>query len=281
MKFYDKYLFVQFVLVLTGIACAADQEPLVEQFNSKFKRGYFDLGAMFQYELDWQPRRTMPGHSGFSVANARLKVSGRLDNGFGYLLQANFANVQGLLDAAIRYKLNQYIAFDIGQFKSPFSREYLLSPAVIDFVNRSRVADVLAPKRQIGVQLKTTIPSVPVNINVGIFNGNGFSQNSNDNEHYLVAARANYVAVSSELSHLEIGINGANSRDSTVRIGQELNPFVYEPLFFTGQRTLWGADFTYRYQNFMLTGEYIHGMFNGTFRQSNSDTPFGSREPSG
>ena len=70
-------------------------------------------------------------------------------------------------------------------FKAPFSKEFLIGADAIDFVNRSRVVAVLAPGRQIGLQARGRLnPGIPVDYNLGIFNGNGYGGNSNDNNDF-------------------------------------------------------------------------------------------------
>jgi hypothetical protein len=168
------------------------------------------------------------------------------------------------------------LTIDFGQFKSSFSKEFLTPVDAIYFVNRSRAVTLLVPGRQLGLQLRGQ-PSnkLPVTYALGIFNGNGTATNSNDNNNFLYAGRllgSLKETFISSIDKLEIGVNAAYSRDSATRISEEINPFVFEPLFFDGERVLLGADLQINIEKFMISGEYINGEYNGTFTSLITDS---------
>jgi hypothetical protein len=78
---------------------------------------------------------------------------------------------------------------DAGQVKAPFSRQDLLSDAVIGFVEKPEIAS-LAPDRQIGVRGAVEIPGVPmVQLWGGVFDGEGTNQLQNLDEKYMYVGR--------------------------------------------------------------------------------------------
>ena len=248
-------IIINFLLMLFSPSLfAQDQdEPLLGELNRTFKKKSLSLATLLQTVADYQSERSFAGSNGFTIAASRLAIKGVLDKGFSYFFQFDFIRPTALLDAKLRYRFSPLIAIDAGIFKSPFSREYLTSAADIDFINRSQVVNALAPKRQIGVQLSGWLIGDVLTYRAGIFNGNGFNGNKNDNENFLYAARLSlYPKIfNRETDQLEIAVNFAQSKDDNVSLGSDLFPN------FHGTRELIGIDFRLTYERFLLSGEFI------------------------
>ena len=89
----------------------------------------------------------------FSVATRkRAGIDGVVAGVFGFQIEHDLGADGQWRDVYINYQ--QFDAFQVqaGKFKLPFSREQTTSPARIDFVYRSRVAETLAPGRDRGVR---------------------------------------------------------------------------------------------------------------------------------
>jgi phosphate-selective porin len=93
-----------------------------------------------------------------SINRARLAASGTIIEAVTWRMQGEFrtgsvgtgkASVS-LQDGYVRYAPHSW-AIQIGQFKTPFTREYYTSIADIETADRSTVVDSLAPKRDLGV----------------------------------------------------------------------------------------------------------------------------------
>lgn len=93
-----------------------------------------------------------------SINRARLSASGGGDTDVTWRIQGDFrtgsvgtgrASVS-LQDAYVRYRPGS-LGVQVGQFKTPFTRELITSLADIETADRSTVVDSLAPKRDIGV----------------------------------------------------------------------------------------------------------------------------------
>lgn len=252
------------LLLLCATPASAQQsdEPIYQQLVDMFKRDYLSIGVLLQTVADWQIDRTFPGNNGFSVANFRLSLSGELDQRFGYFLQTNFAASPSILDARMYYRFTPQVAVDVGQFKSPFSYEFLTSAASIDFVNRSQVATALAPGRQIGIQLRTSNAARTFGFNVGAFNGNGTRPNGNDSDNLLYAARL-YGARDIERSNgthtrIDVGVNAAFSEDDLSTFG---SGFVTN---FSGDRAVLGADARVGHGPYLVSAEVIYASLEPT-----------------
>jgi hypothetical protein len=76
-----------------------------------------------------------------------------------------------------------------GQFKTPFSRQQMLSDADLQLVEKAQLMD-LTPDRQIGVGGVLNVPFVPsIEISAGIFNGEGKDQPQNIDEKFMYIGR--------------------------------------------------------------------------------------------
>lgn len=260
---------VALLLGAVGPAAAQQDEPLLRQLQQTFQRDYLSIGVLLQTVADFQVERTAVGDNGFTISNFRLRVSGNLDQGFSYFLQTNFAATPTILDARLSYRVTPSVALDVGQFKAPFSYEFLTSAGSIDFVNRSQTVTVLAPGRQLGLQARLGRPGGPTTVSAGVFNGNGFALNANDGNHLMYVARATFTPrLGSESSPgaagglrprqlpgtprgLTVGLHAAVSEDEGASFG---SGFVTG---FTGRRVLFGADGRYTEDRLLLAGEVV------------------------
>lgn len=246
------------VLVLAaalGVAQAAraqDQESEFARLVAQFQRPYLSIGTLLQTVADFQLDRSMSGNNGFSVANFRLRLSGELDEGFGYFLQTNFAATPAILDAYLTYRPSSTVLLQAGQSKAPFSGEFLTPASTIDFVNRSQVVTALAPGRQIGAQLQVARDDGSFGVRFGVSNGNGTSPNGNDNADLLYAVRFFATPDLGEGDHrLTLAVNVARSQDQAAAFGNGFRTA------FTGSRTLVGGDLRFTGGRNLLSAEVI------------------------
>ena len=264
-----KCLNLIFIFFITCLCLGQENlEPLLFNNQKLLKNEYFNINTLIQAVADFQQQRSFSGKDGFSIAAARLQFRGNLDKGFSYKLQLDFSKSKTLLDAKLRYKFMPNIAIDMGVFKSPFSSEYLTYAADIDFINRSQVVSTLSPKRQIGIQLNGWNEQKIISAHLGIFNGNGFAGNTNDNNEFLYVARLEMnPKFTKKTTVLKIGLNVANSKDEGINIGNGFLPI------FAGERNLIGADIRFNLKSLLISGEFISAKFNP--KQGNEIKPHG------
>jgi hypothetical protein len=172
-----------------------------------------------------------------SINRARLAVGGNVLETVTWRLQGEFrtgsvgtgrASVS-LQDAYIRCAPKLW-AFEIGQFKTPFTLEFITSLADIETADRSTVVDSLAPKRDIGMMAEY-LPG-RVHLWAGLFNGEGQNVTSNADSSALGVGR---VALSI-VPQLSVAVNGAR---------------------YFGDSTRYGADAAYEGSRVTIKGEYI------------------------
>jgi hypothetical protein len=141
-------------VVLAGatLVPAAASESLDELLRQKINSEAFNLGVLVQVVGEaadsWDNV-----NNGVALANARVVMQGRLDSGVGYVVRTSLTKSPAMLDANLSLTTSPALRFTAGAFKSPFSVEFLIPASAIDFVNRSQVATLLAPGRQVGVEI--------------------------------------------------------------------------------------------------------------------------------
>jgi phosphate-selective porin len=261
------FIYLILFIFISSISTFAqkENEPVYDEFIKNFKKDYFTLEMLFQVVADFQPERTIIGNNGFSVSNMRLKMKGNLDENFGYFFQANFTSSPLLLDAVVKYKFSSHFMMEAGQFKVPISKEFLTFAGDIDFVNRSQVAEFLAPKRDIGFQLSGKFINDLLEYRAGIFNGSGANKLNNNNS-FLFAGRISAKS-KTETSSYEAGINTGYSENSDGKIIS---------MNFKGKKIFAGGDFRAEIHNFLFSTEVIMNKLDGLIDsvQSTSE-PFG------
>lgn len=228
-------------MLLTQTLSAQDSQ-LFKELKENFKKKYFNVGLFFQTVADYQNERTSGSNNGFSLTNIRLTISGELDEGFGYSMQTNFINSKPILDAMIYHKFSKVIRVDAGQFKAPFSSEYLTSDPQLDFINRSQVTSAYSPKRQIGFQVRGNVVEDAVSVIAGMFNGNGINT-TNDDDKFMYVGRVVITPSISENAKLLVSGNAAYNEVTSSA--------------FAGNRITAGGDFKLTVNDFMLAGEFI------------------------
>src|SRR6476646_5202010 len=131
-----------------------------------------------------------------SINRARLTAYGTVATSFTWRIQGEFrtgsvgtgkASVSRQ-DAYIRYKSGDF-GVQAGQFKTPFTREFMTSLADVETADRATVVDSIAPKRDIGVMADYAIGSTAT-LALGVFNGEGQNLTANADSALLWVARA-------------------------------------------------------------------------------------------
>jgi hypothetical protein len=173
-----------------------------------------------------------------SINRARLAVSGSVTGGITWRIQGEFrtGNVGtgkasvALQDAYVRWARKE-VGIQLGQFKTPFTREFITSLSQVETADRSTVVDSLAPKRDIGLMADYALGG-RTTISAGIFNGEGQNITANTDSSALGVARVTFRPVPSLL----LGVNAAR--------------------FFTDS-TRYGVDASLESQWIILRGEYV------------------------
>ena len=273
MFFFRKFIFITSLYLIFSNICFAQQEDtsLVTQLRHSLQKKYASLGILVRDVADFQIVRTMPGYNGFSVENFRIKLTGDLDDNFGYHLETKLLNTPSILDAEVYYKFTPQLKLDFGLFKLPFSSEFLVSEADIDFVYRSQTVNALALGKQVGVMVSGKVNGDVLSYAGGIFNGNKGAK-GNDNNQFLYVGRIVLEPFSdnSQSRFIKIGLNAAQSNDKSVSV-MNFN--------FEGNRLLLGGDVNITLNNFRLYSEAIWGRLKWVSGEINK--PFGYQVTAG
>jgi hypothetical protein len=236
------------------------------------------VGALIRTGLQLQPSSSGITN-GFEIWDARVNVGGSIGLIFDYWVEGAFEtqsfdtgtfgeekNGFTLLDAKLTIPIIPELGVSIGQFKTPFSREFILYKSDIQFVERSQVVLALAPGRQVGLQLAGSALETRLWYGAGMFNGNGRTV-SNDNNAFMWMGRVQFNTVGEiefyEDLVIQVGANMAFSNDSAVDVGLggDLGPPPIDAESYEGDRFLWGFDAEISYRGFFVNGEYIQGRF--------------------
>jgi hypothetical protein len=189
-----------------------------------------------------QARETYPVSIGLhgTINRARLAASGSATGNVTWRVQGEFrtgivgtgrASVS-LQDAYIRWAKNG-VGVQVGQFKTPFTREFITSLSEVETADRSTVVDSLAPKRDIGAMVEYALGG-RASVNVGVFNGEGQNVTANADSSALGIARLALRPV----PYLVVGTNVARYFQDSTRYGVDASlesPWVILRAEYVGQ----------------------------------------------
>ena len=172
-----------------------------------------------------QARETYQDEVGLtgSINRARLSAAGSVAGNVSWRVQGEFrtgsagrnASVS-LQDAYVRWT-RKTLGVQVGQFKTPFTREFITSLAEVETADRAFVVDTLAPKRDIGMMADYAVGGLAT-FTAGIFNGDGQNVTANADSSVLGVARATYRVI----PYLALGANVAHYFGDSTRYGVDL-----------------------------------------------------------
>ena len=172
-----------------------------------------------------QARETWQEHIGAiaTINRARVGIEGTLPNRFSYRVLVEMEVPAGakspatpsLRDAYIRWSRAPWSIW-AGQYKTPFSREFVTSITAIETADRATVVDSLATKRDIGVMGDVAIGPYAT-IALGVFNGEGQNASTNRDSTVLLVSRATTRII----PQLTVGGSFARFGPDSLRYGAE------------------------------------------------------------
>lgn len=256
LKYLLRHLFsvALFTFALTALSYAQEdksQDGQLKQLQENLKNDYFSFSLLVQGMADFRPERTA-GYNGFKASKGRFKISGIFDNQFGYNLQATMLKSPSILDANVYYKPTTNFSIKGGVFKSPFTHEYLTGAGSILFINRSTVVNQLGTKRQVGLQIDTFIPNKFLRFTAGIFNGNNYGNNKNDDSHFQYVGRIETLLSDRSNGKAIMGISIAHEQKDVPGTSGNI------PTTFLGEQTLLESYFHITQGKVLLDGEFIY-----------------------
>ncbi len=195
------------LLTLSG-AAEAQERPSVKW------SGYLQVREAYREGtgLSGSINRARVTASGSAARNVVWRIQGEFRTGTGGTGKASVS----LQDAFVRYQPGSF-GLQMGQFKTPFGREWITSLADLETVDRATVIDSLAPKRDIGLMADYAF-GPDASLALGVFNGEGQNLTSNSDSSVLVVSRLAIRPV----SYVSIGANVARYDSDSTRFGIDL-----------------------------------------------------------
>lgn len=203
-------------LILTNSVLAQSSSPSAAMSGSPVKvSGYLQARETYQEDV---------GLTG-TINRARLAAAGTLAGSITWRLQSEFrtGNVGtgrasvSLQDAYVRWTRAR-LGVQLGQFKTPFTREFVTSLTEVETADRSTVVDSLAPKRDIGV-MADYAHGGRAGIALGLFNGEGQNVTANPDSSALGVVRVTVRPI----PFLLLGVSAARYFGDSTRYGADLS----------------------------------------------------------
>jgi phosphate-selective porin OprO and OprP len=159
----------------------------------------------------------------FLLRRARIGAQGTLTPWASVKVQAELRSGGTGATAATVTATDLYVALShrewsgaVGQFKTPFSREFMLSSTVLELADRPLVVDALVPNRDVGMMAQWE-QAGRVTVQGGIFNGEGINRARNTDNRMLYIGRL----IVTPTTGVDVGGAVAAASDST-RVDVEL-----------------------------------------------------------
>ena len=158
------------------------------------------------------------------LRRGRVGVKGKLEQGFGYKFEIDFANnATKVTDAYIKKSLSgDKSAIKIGQFKEPFSLEELTSSRFITFLERASI-NGLAPGRKIGLQYEQHYDNA--NFFAGLFaDGIGSSKTATGDSSKSAATRIAFFNQNANKDVIHLGVAYRVSKPTASQVSYKFAP---------------------------------------------------------
>jgi phosphate-selective porin len=191
------------------------------------------------------------------VARRRVGVSGRVTSHVEFEVERELDGAGGWRDVFVNVRATRALQLRAGHFKVPFSRDQLTGAGSLDFIDRSRAADLLAPGRSIGVALHGRLAGRVAGYEVGAF--------VRDGTHGRLAPTASEPTVAGrvrvKVTSLEIGAavagTGLEEGRTSLRGRLTTKDTFFAPVFVSGSRLRVGGDLDWRPGPFGLRAEFL------------------------
>lgn len=278
-----------------GISQAVDKpKPPVQTIVWRDGKTRFTIGNNFYLEMSnrIQPRFTLqqPDSSvqvagteakgdskgSFRLRRAKFKLEGWFYKPeLEFEMQVNWPDVNGtpparfLEDANIDWDVTKKKQFRVrfGQFKAAYGRQQLTSSGAQQFVDRADTDGRYNPGRETGIALWGTVGGNKLDWRVMASNGNGRSQDANDNDKYLYTARVMWQAVGNTRMNqwgsgalLTEGDLGDSAQGALFAVAGNVakNDRRFSATTSVNDDTQWGGDYVFKYKGFASVGEYTY-----------------------
>jgi phosphate-selective porin OprO/OprP len=158
------------------------------------------LGGFIQGQAEFGDKgdsRWATGNDRFLLRRARINATGTFAEHFDFKIEFDLAGTlsdttglrAGMTDGYINWNRYDWANVKVGQFKTPFGYEQLLSDTKLYTAERTLANDRLTMGRQLGVQVGGDVLEKRLFYASGMFNGSGVNNNYNDNDSFMFVER--------------------------------------------------------------------------------------------
>jgi phosphate-selective porin OprO/OprP len=218
----------------------------------------------------------------FDLQRVRFGLEGNFLTDFEYEIEREFRDEIGgswarptenpWRDTFINFRRYNNFQVRVGKFKVPFSMEQLTSTQNLDFVLRSRIAEDLAPGRDVGFTVRGRFYDRGLNYEAGVFRQDGEDENAEEIDaesrgRHLYAARVTamplrLLPVPAAVSRIEFGVAATSSaipEGLNGLRGQTGSDETFFPrIYVRGTRFRLGTELNWTEGPFSFKGEFIH-----------------------
>jgi len=117
----------------------------------------------------------------FAMSRRRIGIQGNFLKHFEYQVERELKRENAWRDVFLNFRYFRDVQIQAGKFKVPFSLDQLTGEVNQDFVYRSRLGDLLAPGRDIGVMVHGSVLHRGLGYEGGVFRHDGDNARFGDN----------------------------------------------------------------------------------------------------
>ncbi|NWF84045.1 MAG: hypothetical protein HXY18_09480 [Bryobacteraceae bacterium] len=255
----------------------AEKEPANKGVRSVWKKhpsfragDWLRVDFRARFQLDWITRdpETKPGGGLFDFTRKRLAIEGTFLRWFEYEVSRELSETDfPWKDVYGNFKLNRSVQVRGGRFRIPFSQDQLTGPTNLDFIDRSRIADRLAPNRDTGAMAHGSFfEGGALKYQAGYFfndGDNAADRNNNRTGENTAALRLTGRPLSKSGLFGSLTLGGAFNRAGvpeglvSLRGRTTGKETFFSEVFVNGTRMRTGAEFSWTPGPFALKAEFI------------------------
>lgn len=221
----------------------------------------------FRSRLQWDSagfgRFRNPAEPDWRLRRARLGLDGRLGKRLEFQVEREFQDEEHpWRDLWCSWKISRKVVLKGGRHKIPFGREQLTPVAELDFIDRSRLADLLSPGRDAGLTVEWKGKPVKSRFDGGAFWGGG--DNMGPSGAALAARWTGRPIHAKKFGSLELGgalISGRVAEGlSSLRGRTSAGETFFRRVYASGARRGFGAEAEWKRGDWRSVFEYIKVM---------------------
>lgn len=235
-----------------------------------------DLRVKLQTDVRVSPWDLKDEGGTFRLSRRRVGTKGEITKYVEFEVEAELRKDNPWRDVFVNVKPATAFEVQGGKFKVPFSADQLTSPTETDFVNRSLLAETIAPARDVGVMVHGRLFRRLLTYEIGAFRNDGEHARLEEdpfvlpgeapppNEHSAAVRVAvepfRHASAPKMLEHMQVGVafttsdvpEGLNSLEGKSVLGFTF----FEPMYVLGRRRRVGAEFVWTPGPYSVKAEY-------------------------